>query len=290
MKIHKPEVINLTPRMAENFLALPTYKGQRPLRVNSLNLLTNEMRAGSFHGSDIGIAQLNYNSSEEIMINGQHTCNSVLMANKSQYVVLKRFECDDADDLNKAYGSFDTIGTRSVQNLVAMKAASLDLDWPLRICGLVVSAAAILENVQNAHKTVKVSLLRKYLKVGKFINNILHEYLPEKTSYKDIAHLMRSPVAACMMLTYEKCQSDSIQFWAEVRDGEDLKRTMAPFKVREFLKESNYDRGRGAAGNNRRTVSQHEMMSRCITGWNAFRKNSKTDLKYYPSKPVPKPI
>jgi hypothetical protein len=288
MKIHKPEVINLTVRMAEKFLALSPYKGQRALRPNSLNFLSTKMRDGSFHGSDIGIAQLNYNRKQEILINGQHTCNSVIMANISQYAVLKRFECEDSDDLNKAYGSFDTIGTRSLPNLVAMKAASLDIDWPLRTCGLVVSAAAILEGMQQAHKTLKVDLLRPYLRIGRFINLILHETLPEQTKWKDIAHLARSPVAACMMLTYQKCQSDSERFWTDVRNGEDLKKTMPAFKVREFLKESNFDRGRGASGNNRRTVSQHEMMSRCITGWNAFRKKLRTDLKYYPNKPIPK--
>jgi hypothetical protein len=79
-------------------------------------------------------------------------------------------------------------------------------------------------------------------------------------------------------------------FWKQVRDGEGLTRSMPSHKFREYLMTHNYGVGRGTQGAPGHVVSFHEMVSKGVTAWNAFRKGKTTDLKYFPGKPIPEAL
>jgi len=285
-KISK-ELVELTPKKAERFLSFNVFAAQRSINHKWVSGLANNIRDELFTTGHIVLAEYqNGEESQTYLLNGQHQCNSVLVANKKIDVVLDRYLCPSMDDVSLLYRQVNNAKVSTLQDLVKMEADSLGVDWSLRVASLVVSAAAMKDGLTNAHKNVKVELLKEYLRRGLFVNQILGD---AKSSH--IKHLMRSPVVCAMLTTHEKCQRDSEIFWVNVRDGEGLLRTMPEFKLREFLKESNFDRGRGAVGSNRRTVNQHEMISRCITAWNVFRKKKKCHIiKYYPTKPIPKAI
>jgi len=282
------ELIKVTPKIAERVLLSNEFKGQRDLTPKWVSYLANCIREDLFTVGHIGVV-IYQNGKEEskYLINGQHQLNAVLVANKPIEAVLDIYQCDSPEDVSLLYRQFDNYKSRSLINLVSMELYSLGYDWPSKIANLVVSAAACVRNMRFAHKTLKVELLKPFSKEGEFIKRIITN-IPDGNYQKHSAHLCRAPVVHAMILTWYKCQSDSERFWVDIRDGEDLKRSMPQYKVREFLKQSNVDRGRGAVRNNRNPVSEHEMTSRCITGWNAFRENKSTKLTYYPNKPIPK--
>jgi len=283
--------IKLTPRIAEQLSILNTFKGQRPISTKWVNDLANSMREGLFLSGHVGLAiYKNNGASEKYLVNGQHQLQAAIISKSQPDIIYEEYLCETMDDVSLLYRQFDNHKTRSLQNLVGMEMEALGLtDWPVRIASLIVTGAAMKEGLFGAHKNVKVQLLKKYIGIGKHIKNLFTD-IPEGSWQKETNHLRRGPVLHAMLLTLEKSQADSKLFWVDVRDGEGLNRAQAQYKLREFLKESNFDRGRGASGNNRRTVSQHEMTSRCITAWNAFRTNSKTRLTYYPGKPIPKAV
>ncbi|GAF85187.1 unnamed protein product [marine sediment metagenome] len=282
----KKESITLNVRRAEELLKLNVFKNQRPLRPMWVNDLTNKMREGLFTSGHIAVAIYN---GEKYLVNGQHQCHSAIISKMRPDVIYEEYRCDTMDDVSLLYGQFDNHKSRSLQNLVAMEMEALGLDWPRRVGSLVVSGAAMREGIGAKSKDVKVPLLKKYLPSGKQIKNILTD-VDDGDTLNSYRHLTRAPVIHAMILTLEKSQSDSWRFWVDVRDGEGMKRVQPQYKLREFLKESNFDKGRGASGNNRRTVGQHEMTSRCIIAWNAYRKNITTNLKYHPTKPIPRAV
>lgn len=285
----KPQIIKVNPHKAERLLTLNNLSSQRPLRPALINLLASKIREGTFRNGEIATAVLKYQNNEMVLVNGQHQCHAIIMTGETVSAKYEEYSCETPKDLSILFRQFDTHGMRSLGDLVRIEADALDLKWPLKICHLIVSGAS-LKNGNNmyAHKTEKVEFLQENLEIGEFINYILHESLPPDTTTKDTAHLRRSPVITAMMLTYDKNQSISEKFWIDVRDGEGLKRSMPTYKLREFLRTSAYDRGRGAL--RARPVTAHEMTARCITAWNAYRKGESTSLKYFPNKPIPKAI
>jgi len=291
------EIIKLSPRAAERFLTLNIYPHQRPLRPNWVSDLANFAREGTFLTGHIAIAEIwfdmetgaSLDAAISIMVNGQHQCNAIITANKTVDANLEKFVCNNPEDLSLLYRQFDNNKGRSLQNIVKFEAGAIGLKWPVKAASLLVTAAAHKEGLERAHKNRKVEVLADYLKQGEFLNRLLF-VKHEGTNLKDYAHMMRSPVVLAMLYTWEKSQADSEKFWTQVRDGIDLKRDMPSKKVMKFLERYTYAHGNGARGPHARMVNLKEMTSKCITGWNAFRKGVPTDLKYYPDKPIPKAI
>ncbi|HUX78201.1 MAG TPA: hypothetical protein VMW10_00425 [Alphaproteobacteria bacterium] len=293
----KSEIINVSPRQAERFLVLNTYPNQRPLRSGWVSELANFIREGTFLTGNIAISTICFDPStgeqlktrKEVMVNGQHQCNSGIVANKTFEANLETFQCNDPEDLSLLYRQFDNNKTRSLQNIVRFEAGALSLKWPAKAASLLVTAAVMKEGMERAHKNRKVELLTKYMKQGDFINQLIFT-TSNGGNLKDHAHLMRGPVAQAILYTWDRSQSASLEFWMQVRDGINLKRTMPSYKLRNYLQRYTFARGQGARGISTQMASAHEMTSKCITAWNAYRRGIPTDLKYYSSKPIPKAI
>lgn len=282
------ELTTLTPRLAERFLTYNTFEDQRPLNPRHVSTLANCIREDLFTTGEIALVDYeNGNGKNTYLVNGQHQCSGVLVAGKNIDAVLERYRCESMEDVSLLYRQFDNNKPKGLSVLVKMEATALGVEWPKKISQLIVSAATIKEHARVMARNNKVELLRRYISPGHLINRILT--ISTGNWQKINKHLLRSPVVCAMMLTYDKSQKDTEIFWSEVRDGEGLKRTMPSFQLREFLKETNYDRGNSAQGNGKRIATEHEMISRSITAWNAFRmRESRVNLKYYPGKPIPK--
>lgn len=104
--------------------------------------------------------------------------------------------------------------------------------------------------------------------------------------------LTRAPVCAVMLRTYAKNQSESIEFWGKVRDGENLTRKDPEFHLREFLLSIQMYNSHSVAAS--RKATPHEVLYRCVVAWNSRRqggdRSGRGGLKYFPNKPVPKVI
>jgi len=279
--------MKITPKVAEQFLLIPLFGAQRPLRTKWVTELANIIREDLFLTGEIGTAVLKYENNKEVLMNGQHQLNAVIVANKEIEADFSVHECFTPSDASLLYSQFDNHGVRSIGNIVKAHAYTMKLDWPVKCCSLLVGAAAIKEKILSAPKYQRMELLDTYIKQGHFLNDLLFVSENGVNINKDYGHLRRLPTVYAMLLTWEKSQSDSKLFWKQVRDGEGLTRKMPAFKLRNYLMTNNWNRGKGTMGIPNRIATFHEMVSKCITAWNAFRKGSTTDLKYYANKPIP---
>lgn len=286
MRMISTEIIEVDKKEAERLLSFNTYEWQRPIRERRLSHLIYEMNAGTFRTGQISIVKLKYDGGKFVLMNGQHQLTGVISVGKKIKVNLEKWECEDAEDAALLYRKFDNGGMRSLQNMLTPEAGALGVTWPIRVSNLVISAAAIKEGKRHDDKQFKIELLSKYLSFGKFLNDLLYSH--EKGI--ETRHLRRISVIYPVLMGFEKSHEDCKRFWTAIRDGENLKSSMPEYKLRQYLLTVSVGVGRGSSGSQFKIVSEHEIVSKCIHAWNAFRKGQPTDLKYYSSSPIPKAI
>jgi hypothetical protein len=268
--------------MAEKYLAMNTLDCQRALRMKHVDMLAECIADKTFLVGDIGFAKLSFNGTAEVMVNGQHQCNAVLQAGQSITATVTHFDCKEPRDLSLLYRQFDNHAARSIGDIARPEAKALKISWPRKVIGTVLTAATIIEGKQYANKKEKVDVLQLHMRDGEFVC-LIYEGNPAGAR-----HLMRGPVAACMMRTWGKNRADAQQFWEAVRDGENLTTKSPAKRLRDYLMQTATCHGRGAVRQADKSIaSSHEIHAKCITAWNAYRRGSTTDLKYYADKPIP---
>lgn len=282
------ELVTVDKKMAENLDRLNTYGGQRPIREKHLRLLEAKLAEGLFTTGHIAMAKLKFNGNQTVMMDGQHQIKLVLKTGKPIAAVLEKFDVSDAQEASLLFRQFNSDARRSLNDKVRAEAFSLGVDWPSKLTRLVVSGAAIHSGKANATDDRKVELLKEYLNFGTFLKEI---FTSEKSHLIKADHLFRAAVVHAIICSWEKSKEDARRFWLDVRDGENLKRGMPSYKLRDYLMTTSVSIGRGASkGAAFKIASTHEMTSKCITAWNAYRRNESTDLKYFVNKTIPKAI
>jgi hypothetical protein len=277
-------IIKVGPKQAEKLLEHNILHIQRPIRQLHVDELSTLMSEGLFLTGDIALAKLEYNGGQTILVNGQHQCRAIIDSEQSVDVHFAKYSVDDPFELSTLYRQFDNHAARSLADSIRPEAYALEIKWPTRLTSLVVSAAKYREGQPKMKKQNAVTLLGPYRAHGDFICSIM---APDGTL--QVGHLLRAIVVCAMMVTWEKNRQDAYEFWTQVQNGENLKKHMPSYQLREFLKSINVNFGQGTRGY-KRIAPDHEIMSRCITAWNAYRKNTPTKLQYYSEKPIPKAI
>lgn len=267
------------------FLERNTLESQRAIRPKKVKDLTEAIENGAFTTGNIAIAKKSFNGGEYVLVNGQHQCRAILDAGMPIIAVCEQWDCRTPSDLANLYRQYDNHAARSLGDIALPEAQSLGIDWPTRIISLVLTGAQILEGKTEARKNEKVELLKFHTDDGAFVNSIIGDH------QRDSKHLMRGAVAAAMMMTWAKHPELADRFWKQVRDGEFLTAKMPAYKLRNYLMQVNVFMGLGARPRiNKNAANSHEIRSKCIIAWNAYRRNQTTDLKYFADKPVPKPL
>ncbi len=286
-KLIKREIRKIDSKAAVEFLKMNTLGDiQRPIRDKHVATLKEAIESGLFLTAEIGIASLNYDGNQRKLVNGQHTCTAVSQTSKHISALVEYFDVYEPEDLALLYRQFDAHASRSLSDILRPEASALGISWSPKVVNLTVQAACLKEGKATVPKSQKVELLKKYLQFGKFLNSLLHD--KEATS-ENSKIINRGAVSHAMLLSYEKAQEDSKKFWISVRDGENLKRDDPAYKLRNYLMQTGVNYGRGAACG-LRSATYHEITSKSISAWNAFRRNERTDLKYFRDKSIPRAI
>jgi hypothetical protein len=268
---------------AEEFLKLNNYIGQRKLNERKARELEEKQEDGRFLIGHFALARKDFNGGETVLVNGQKQSTSIINTGIPMTAVVSLYSCPTPEDLALLFRQFDGHETRSLQQCIMAEAHALKIDWCPTIVARIASAAAFLEGKAQATKDEKVEILQHYLREGDFINEILGGHTA------DSPHMMRASVIIPMIMTWKKSHEDAKKFWMNVRDGEGLKKHMPEYRLRNYLMQVKQNHGRGASYANR-VVTAHEIISKCLTAWNASRKGEATALKYFSDKPIPKAI
>lgn len=282
------KIKTVSPRVADEILKANIYDGQRSIRKKQIKILTDAITSGVFTVGHIAIAHQGWNGGDLMLVNGQHQCNAVINTGKSVEAVVEEYQCKTPEDFSLLYRQFDNNATRTLSDVALPEARALKLDWSKKFLTKFLTGIDFVEGwlSYNTTKNEKIEYLKKYIPEGNFVNKLMNE-----RTAPEVKHIFRGIVIAVMIVTYKKSQSDAYIFWREVRDGENLPSSSASLKLRNYLMSTMCSFGRGVnAPSLNASASYHEMYSKCVNAWNAYRKNEPTRLKYFPDKDLPKAV
>jgi hypothetical protein len=104
---------------------------------------------------------------------------------------------------------------------------------------------------------------------------------------KEVRWLRRASVVAAMYKTWSKAPEKATAFWAEVKGGTSPDPNAPSRVLQRWLMGTSILSGSSSGKSSKTLAGLHEMMVRCLHGWNAWRRNEKTRLNYFADKPTP---
>lgn len=291
----KPRTVLASKSLIEEFIEMEPAPYDRPLSERRMMVYERILRAGNFRVVTWASAHC-LETNCTYRVNGKHTSLMLSKLDKLPefYVTLERYTCDTLKDVGKLYNTFDSsLSSRTTSDINAAFASTIAelKDIPLRLINLTVAASAYLKWTDNELRRVSPAEKAEQLMDRTGFVHWLRKVIPGisfKSSNTLTKHLLRGPVAAAMMSTYDKAPRIAEQFWVMVRDEsspdrDDATRILARFLVRAALAS-----GDARHGPEKKMVGFQEMYVKCIRAWNSFRTGEPTTLQYRAKDPLPK--
>lgn len=284
----------VTAPVAEYLLSINTYNGQRDIKEMHLQEIKKLLETDQYTSTIIGIAVCKHRGGKKVLMNGQTTATAILQTGKVIDVLWQEAECSNDLDVAHYYATFDTVGKRGRKDISRAMKHALRLKWPEKIVSLVMSAALLNESKKIRLPSEKQDLLKKYQAFGEFLFDMLKTE-KDTLQQKELAYMLKKPVIYSLYLSYTKDENDCRFFWNKIKTGEKLDNSDPAKKLRDYLLRvgtpfTTSPKIDSINGDSPKTAAYHEVISKCITAWNAFRRKEKTDLKYYRDKGIPKAI
>lgn len=255
---------SLTTERCEQLLKLNTFRGQRPISRETVDVYVQEMKAGYFRPVEIAIAKC---GGTEILVNGQHTLSAAIEAGCSLEASLQYFACEQESDLCRLFSTFDAHRGRTMCQIVRYAKFTTPnsqlRELPQRALFIAAGALGHLKDdkkpsfgKRKVSKAYKVSLLDKYPDDVIFIS---------KWAVSD-PKLVRVPVATAMMATHRISHELALEFWTGVIGGSMLSPDSAKYQLRKYLINTVGNNSGGWQG-------LFNCYNVCIAWWNAWREN-----------------
>jgi hypothetical protein len=266
----------VTRELAEEFATMPSWKGERPLRQDRLDMVAAKVERGLFHSPTWAIARLGQLT---YRMNGQHSSHVLAACDQiptGLQVTILEFQVDSEHDLAELFSQFDN--PDSARRMFDVLHAHAATDPFLSTCA-VRTLQIILAGVSQAN--------------GQFSSDsnadraaLMHShsaYVQFAQRYSSRRHIMYMAVIAAMYLTWKRDKPRCEQFWdlvasEEHADSNNATRVLARFLTSEVVGRTR----RGGMRWDRRAV-----MVKCLHAWNAYWRHQTTVLKYVPDAPVP---
>lgn len=294
-QIEKPKTVAVTKSLAAEFYNMETLPRDRPLSERRILVYQRILANHEFRPVTWASAYCKETDSV-YRVNGKHTSTMIfgIAENggdlpKDFYVTIERYECDTMEDVAKLYSTFDSaLSSRTANDIIQSFASTAKelKEVAKKTFGLVVAAASFDKWGLHYHSrpaAERAELLLDNIDFAIWANDILFPSEATGQKQRDGAHIWRAAIVAAMYSTWKKAKSDSEKFWIEVRDESGIhgspSRALAKFLVRS--------QARTIMKSAKETVTFKEMYVKSIHAWNAFRKGSTTDLKYYSNAKLP---
>lgn len=289
----KPRTVRATKQIADEFVDMEPPPHDRPLSERRMMVYRKLFKEGGFR--PVAWAKcFCKETGSTYRVNGKHT--STLLSSMEVipefYVVVESYEADTLEDVARLYATFDSrIQLRTVGDINRSFAASNPelATVSSRIINSVVGGMSYAKWLDGYAAIPAADRAEMMLDNVEFVLWVRDMFGNSGDSSK-ARPLMRVPVVAAMYATYQRSQKDSEAFWAAVRDESGPRPTCPDRKLAKFLSTQSVENGAGARKPQSRMARPREFYVKCLHAWNAWRKNSVTDLKFYAESPIPKVI
>lgn len=284
------KTVRCTKGLAREFASMKPAPGDREFRDRIADFIKTEIAKGDFRTANFASVYCK-ETGEEYRLNGKHTSTTLVGMNgefpTGIMAHLEKYEADTLRDVARLYKTFDSrVGARSVSDVHrSITASDPELeDIRMSVVNGAISGYKLVMSDGNNWKRTHAAddpdeLIHKLKKFILFLNGIL-DGGPKSL------HLRRSAVIGAIYLSWEKSQRDAEAFWTAVRDAsgannQDPDRVLNRYLLTTAVRSD-------TSSQHAKTDTSRAMFVRCIHAWNAWRKNERTDMRYYESSPVPR--
>lgn len=287
-----PKTEKVTQSLAIKFRDMDPVPHDRPLNPKRVEAYRKMLAVGLFRPVQWATVHCN-ETQATYRVNGKHTSN--LFAEyedlpQSVYATIEHYHCDDLDDVARLYATFDSRTQVRTTNDINRAFAAIDpelSELPTKIINLCVTAIAYCKHGDNYAQIPAAERAECLLdEQNKAFVAWVHAVLGNSGNREASRLLWRSSVVAAMHASYQKSRRDANEFWLAVRDGTGSTPKTPDRVLNRFLL-GKAVLGSKTARHSSGLVSPREMFVKCLHAWNAWRRDTTTDLKYHAQAKIP---
>lgn len=288
----KPRTLRVTKALATEYANMDPAPRDRPLSERRLQVYQRIFSQGSFRPVTWAKAEC-VETGGTYRVNGKHT--SILLSGLPSplpefYVTIETYQCETLDDVARLYATFDSrTQSRTTSDINLSFAGTVPnlAELPAKSINVAVSGMSYHihgESWGSIPPPERAELLLEHCDFVLWFHSIMTppEYEEE---HRNSRHMQRQAVAAAMMGTWQKSQSDSTKFWMAVRNETGDKPTLPDRKLARYLLTVSVNKGPGSK--KIKVGTGREMYVKCIHAWNAWRRGETSNLQYYADADVP---
>lgn len=289
-----PKTEKVTQSLAARFRDMDPVPHDRPLNPKRVEAYRKMLAAGLFRPVQWATVHCN-ETQATYRVNGKHTSN--LFAEYEElpqavHATIEHYHCDDLDDVARLYATFDSRTQVRTTNDINRAFAAIDpelAEIPTKIINLCVTGISYSlhgDHYKNlgAAERAEALLDADNKQFIAWVSSILG-------ANNDSTRLLwRGPVVAAMCATFRKSKKAANEFWMAVRDGSGATPKTPDRVLNRFLLSRTVSHGgMSASGRSSSKTVCHarEMFVKCIHAWNAWRRDTPTDLKYHAQAKIP---
>lgn len=287
-----PRTERVTQSLAAKFRDMDPVPHDRPLNPKRVEAYRKMLAAGLFRPVQWATVHCN-ETQATYRVNGKHTSN--LFAEYEElpqtvHATIEHYHCDDLDDVARLYATFDSRTQVRTTNDINRAFAAIDPDLselPTKIINLCVTAIAYCKHGDQYAQIPAAERAECLLdEQNKAFVAWVHAVLGNSGNRESSRLLWRSSVVAAMHASYQKSRRDANEFWLAVRDGTGATPKTPDRVLNRFLL-GKAVLGSKTARHSSGLVSPREMFVKCLHAWNAWRRDTTTDLKYHAQAKIP---
>lgn len=285
-----PETKKVTQALAIKFRDMDPVPHDRPLNPKRVDAYRKMLAAGLFRPVQWATVHCN-ETQATYRVNGKHTSN--LFAEYEElpqaiHATIEHYHCDDLDDVARLYATFDSRTQMRTTNDINRAFAAIDpelSELPSKIVNVCVTAVSFSRHGERyAHVPAAERAECLLDDSTKIFAAWVHEVLGSNN--ENTRHLWRSPVVAAMYASFQKSRKHANEFWLAVRDGTGATPKTPDRVLHRFLL-SKAVKGSNSAARSSTLCAPREMFVKCLHAWNAWRRDTTTDLKYHAQGKIP---
>jgi hypothetical protein len=289
-----PKTEKVTQALAIKFRDMDPVPHDRKFSAKRLEAYRKMLAAGLFRPVHWATAFCN-ETQGTYRANGKHTSHLLAeyeVSPQDVYAVIEHYHCDTLDDVAKLYATFDSRTQMRTTGDINRAFAAVDPDLaglPNRVVNLSVSAIAYVRDGENYCQRPAAERAECLLDDA---NKIFIAWLNDLlgSTAEQANHMRRGPVASAMYATFCKSRKASNEFWLAVRDGTGSSPKSPDRVLHRYLLTKSVKRKVGNRAGTTQIAGSREMYVKCLHAWNAWRRDTTTELKYHAQGKIPAAI
>lgn len=291
-----PKTEKVTQSLSIRFRDMDPVPHDRPLNPKRLDAYRKMLAAGLFRPVQWATAYCN-ETQATYRANGKHTSN--LFAEYEElpqaiHATIEHYHCETLHDVARLYATFDSRTQVRTTNDINRAFAAIDPDLcelPTKIINLCVTAISYARHGGEYAKVPAAERAECLLDdPNKAFIAWVHDVLGSSANREASRLLWRSPVVAAMYASYQKSRRDANEFWLAVRDGTGTTPKTPDRVLNRFLLSKNVTHGGATSKKASSLTAPREMFVKCLHAWNAWRRDTTTDLKYHAQAKIPSAV